>query len=191
MDTAGVGFARSRGSKAGCGVAARRSETLDARVLAIRWSMAGCGAVLHPAMETRARPVMQAWRVSKLAAFDQLEPHNMTEKLFEAALGIATPWFVAGVDFDAPGRTLSIRVDFKAGSRFAVPGSEGLHPVHDTLAKRYRHLNFFEHECFLEVRTPRVKLPDGWVRQVEPDWSGKLAVFTLMFEALVLALCRR
>jgi transposase len=115
----------------------------------------------------------------------------MTEKLFEAALGIAAPWFVDRVDFDAPGRTLSIRVDFKAGSRFAVPGSEGLHPVHDTVAKRYRHLNFFQHECFLEVRIPRVKLPDGSVRQVEPDWSGKLAGFTLLFEALVLALCQQ
>jgi hypothetical protein len=38
-------------------------------------------------------------------------------------------------------------VDFVAGSRFAVPGVEGEHPVHDTVTKRYRHLNFFQHEC--------------------------------------------
>jgi hypothetical protein len=29
------------------------------------------------------------------------------------------------------------------------------------VAKDYRHLNFFQHECHLRVRTPRVKLPDG------------------------------
>ena len=114
----------------------------------------------------------------------------MTEKLFEAALGITPPWFVAGVDFDAAQRTLTIQVDFVAGSRFAVPQSEGAHPVHDTVVKRYRHLNFFQHECHLEVRTPRVKLPDGGVRLVEPDWAGKLSGFTLLFEALVLLLCR-
>jgi transposase len=115
----------------------------------------------------------------------------MTEKLFEAALGIAAPWFVAGADFTAQARTLTIRVDFAPGSRFAVPGVAGEHPVHDTVSKRYRHLNFFQHECFLEVRVPRVTLPDGAVRQIEPPWAGKLSGFTLLFEALVLMLCQQ
>jgi transposase len=115
----------------------------------------------------------------------------MTDKLFETALGIAAPWYVAGVDFDAAGRKLTIRVDFAAGSRFSVPGVDGEHPVHDTVPKRYRHLNFFQHECFLEVRLPRVRLPDGAVRQVEPGWAGKLSGFTLLFEALVPTLCQQ
>lgn len=114
----------------------------------------------------------------------------MTEKLFEAALGIGAPWFVAGIDFNAQDRTLTIRVDFAVGSRFSIAGDTTLHPVHDTVSKQYRHLNFFQHECVLDVRTPRVKLPDGSVRLVEPAWSGKLAGFTLLFEAFVLALCR-
>jgi len=115
----------------------------------------------------------------------------MTEKLFETALGIGAPWFVAGADFNAQARTLTIRVDFAAGTRFAAPGVAGEHPVHDTVTKRYRHLNFFQHECFLEVRVPRVRLPDGAVRQVEPPWAGKLSGFTLLFEALVLMLCQQ
>ena len=115
----------------------------------------------------------------------------MTEKLFETALGIGAPWYVVGADFDAQARTLAIRVDFRVGSRFAVPGVEGEHPVHDTVSKRYRHLNFFQHECFLEARVPRVRLPDGAVRQIEPPWAGKLSGFTLLFEALVLMLCQQ
>jgi transposase len=63
--------------------------------------------------------------------------------------------------------------------------------VHDTEIKRYRHLNFFQHECALLVRTPRVKLPDGRVVRVEPDWAGQLAGFTLLFEAFVLALAQQ
>ena len=110
----------------------------------------------------------------------------MSEKLFETALGIGAPWFVAQTDFNAQARTLTIRVDFTAGTRFAVSGLAGEHPVHDTVSKRYRHLNFFQHECFLEVRVPRVKLPDGAVRQIEPPWAGKLSGFTLLFEALML-----
>ena len=115
----------------------------------------------------------------------------MTDKLFEAALGVSPPWQVTGADFDLAAKTLTIRVDFIAGSRFALAGVEGQHPVHDTVAKRYRHLNFFQHECVLEVRIPRVKLPDGSVRQVDPPWAGKLSGFTLLFEALVLLLCQQ
>ena len=86
----------------------------------------------------------------------------MTAKLFEAALGIAPPWTVASVDFDGSAKTLTVMIDFEAGSRFEVSGHAGAHPVHDTVTKNYRHLNFFEHECHLQVRTPRVKLPVGF-----------------------------
>lgn len=48
----------------------------------------------------------------------------MQNQLFEAALGIAKPWYVRGVDFDAARKVLTIGIDFVAGSRFpalAVP----------------------------------------------------------------------
>jgi transposase len=115
----------------------------------------------------------------------------MTNQLFAVALGIESPWFVQGVEFDEVKRQLTIQIDFTAGSRFGHADVAGEHPVHDTQIKRLRHLNFFQHECFLEVRTPRVRLPDGKVRLVEPSWVGKLDGFTLLFEALVLALCQQ
>jgi len=51
------------------------------------------------------------------------------------------------VRFDAGDKRLTIVIDFAAGSRFSHPDAPGLHPVHDTQIKRYRHLNFFQHEC--------------------------------------------
>jgi transposase len=114
----------------------------------------------------------------------------ITEKIFESALGISTPWYIAGLNFEPSQRKLRIRVDFEVGTRFAVPGQAGEHPVHDTVTKTYRHLNFFQHECELEVRVPRVKLTDGSVRQVTPPWAGRLSGFTLLFEAFVMLLCR-
>jgi transposase len=115
----------------------------------------------------------------------------MTAKVFEAALGIGAPWSVGAVEFDEATKVLTVPVDFKPGTRFKVSGHEGLHPVHDTVVKTYRHLNFFQHECYLQVRTPRVKLPDGSVRLVEPDFAGRLSGFTLLFEALVLMLSQQ
>jgi len=78
----------------------------------------------------------------------------MTNQLFAAALGIQSPWFVQDVNFDESKRQLTIQVDFKPGSRFAHADAVGEHPVRDTQIKRLRHLNFFQHECFLEVFTP-------------------------------------
>ena len=46
-------------------------------------------------------------------------------------------------------------------------GHEGGHPVHDTVSKSCRHMIFFQHVRVLQVRTPRVRLPNGSVRLVE------------------------
>lgn len=115
----------------------------------------------------------------------------MTNQLFETALGIKAPWFVQAVNFDASQRRLTIDVDFSRGARFTHSKAPGEHPVHDTQIKQLRHLNFFQHECYLQVRIPRVRLPDGKVAIVEPDWVGKLSGFTLLFEALVLMLAQQ
>lgn len=115
----------------------------------------------------------------------------MTAKLFEAALGITEPWSVKTVEFEEVTKVLTVQVDFKPGTRFTISGHEGTHPVHDTVTKTYRHLNFFQHECHLQVRTPRVKLPNGSVRLVEPDFAGRLSGFTLLFEALILMLAQQ
>jgi hypothetical protein len=113
------------------------------------------------------------------------------DKIFETALGIGAPWSVKSVQFQQADRRLIILIDFAPGRRFAVPGVEGMHPVHDTVSKDYRHLNFFEHQCLLRVRTPRVKLPGGGVRLIEPAFAGRLAGFTLLYEALILMLAQQ
>jgi len=115
----------------------------------------------------------------------------MTAKLFEVALGIATPWSVKTVQFDESAKVLTVLIDFEPGTCFAISGHAGMHPVHDTVNKTYRHLNFFQHDCHLQVRTPRVKLPSGSVRLVEPDFAGRLSGFTLLFEALILMLAQQ
>ena len=153
----------------------------------LRAAVEGLSLRTHPFHSTAAVNTIQKERLGL--------PPNLrvvaTKELFEAALGITKPWFVQGVDFEAEKHLLTIAVDFVSGSRFAHPDVPGEHPVHDTRTKRLRHLNFFQHECYLEVRVPRVRLPDGSVRQVEPPWFGRLDGFTLMFEALIVLLTQQ
>lgn len=101
----------------------------------------------------------------------------MREKqLFEAALGVAHPCYVSGTEFDVENRRLTIGIDLVASSRFAHPDAPDEHPVHDTQTKRHRHLNFFQHDCFLEVRVPRLKLPDGRVALAGKSWHRVHAI---------------
>lgn len=62
--------------------------------------------------------------------------------------------------------------------------------AYDTVKKSWRHLNFFEHNCYLTARVPRIKTPDNKVHLVLPAWSGLQNGFTLLFEVLILQLCR-
>jgi len=52
---------------------------------------------------------------------------SMQNQLLEVVLGIAKPWYVRGVDFDAARKVLTIGIDFVAGSRFPAPGVEAVH----------------------------------------------------------------
>lgn len=114
------------------------------------------------------------------------------ESLFSAALGLSTPWFVKSIKFDSKSKRLDLIIDFVKGSKFTIKEDGGViqHPVYDTQNKEWRHLNFFEHECYLQARVPRVQVPNGSIRLIQPPWSGLQNGFTLLFEALVLQLAK-
>lgn len=109
--------------------------------------------------------------------------------LFQLALGITSPWFVASSDFDGEKRRLDIRLDFKPGSRFDCPecNAHGCR-VHDTVEKTWRHLDFFQHQAFLTARTPRIACTKCGVRLVTVPWARPGSGFTLLFEGFAMAL---
>jgi transposase len=111
--------------------------------------------------------------------------------LFQRALGLEEPWQVVDVEFDAGERRLDLRIDFPKGSRFCCPecGRRGL-KVHDSEEKTWRHLDFFQHQAYLTARVPRVRCPEHSVRQVRLPWARERSGFTLLFEALVMALVK-
>lgn len=116
----------------------------------------------------------------------------MQANLFETALNIKSPFFIKNVQFDIHRKRLDIYIDFKRGSTFSYnnDGIEEVCKAYDTKDKQWRHLNFFEHECYLNVRVPRIKLRNGSVKLISLPWEGQNSGFTLLFEALVLQLCK-
>ena len=109
--------------------------------------------------------------------------------LLQLALGLAPPWTVTGSDFDAEARRLDIHIDFAAGSRFTCPGCGAADcPAHDTERMTWRHLNFFQHQAYLHARVPRVRCVRCGVKKISVPWAREGGGFTLLFEALVMAL---
>jgi transposase len=137
----------------------------------------------------------------------------ITKELFQMALNITAPWFVKNLNFNEEEKRLDIYIDFKKGSTFSYDFVETKTEIidekeveikdesklkkerfedlkaYDTTNKKWRHLNFFEHECYIHARVPRVKLPNGKVKIIKTPWEGISNGFTLLFEALLMQLC--
>ena len=63
-------------------------------------------------------------------------------------------------------------------------------PVHDTQEKVWRHLDFFQYAAYLHARVPRVQCPEHSVHLVPVPWAREGSGFTLLSEALVMAIVR-
>jgi transposase len=114
------------------------------------------------------------------------------ESLFAIALGITPPWEVEGIEFSKESKRLDIKIGFRRGATFACPACGTAAPAYDTSEKSWRHLNFFQYEAYLTARAPRVKCPNAGcgVKQIQVPWARPGSGFSLLFEALVMALVR-
>ncbi len=112
--------------------------------------------------------------------------------LFQMALGMTDPWIVESAEFDPQKKRLDIRINFKRGGTFNCPacGISGC-KAHDTVKKTWRHLNFFQHETYIHARVPRAGCSDCGPRIVDVPWARLGSGFTLLFEAMVMALAKQ
>jgi transposase len=113
-----------------------------------------------------------------------------SEALMSMALGLELPWKIKSVELKKGASEcpeLHIDIGFTRGSRF--PDGEGkLCPVHDTQSRRWQHLNFFEHACFIHCDVPRIKTSEGKIIRANVPWARKNSGFTSLFEAYAMVL---
>jgi transposase len=113
-----------------------------------------------------------------------------SKEIFAMALGDLGPWQLSKIRFevgDSGSKTLHLDLDFPPGSEFMDSRGE-LCKAHDTAMRTWRHLNFFEHQCYLNARVPRIKNQAGEVKTVTVPWASKNSGFTLLFEAYAMSL---
>ena len=111
---------------------------------------------------------------------------NSTD-IFTIALGLAKPWQIDDVTFDKSSSQLDIYLSFQRGYKFSLPTGEK-HSAYDTVTRRWEHLNFFQHRCYIHAKVPRVKGSDGSITTQPVPWARKGSGFTLLFEAFAMLL---
>jgi transposase len=119
------------------------------------------------------------------------EPYiQVIESLFEEALKLESPWKITKVDLDTEQGKITIWIDFSEGSLFRCSRCGNEATAYDTKEKVWRHLNFFQYECYLVVRVPRTDCKEDGALQVEVPWARQSTDWTLLFESLAMVLCR-
>lgn len=112
-------------------------------------------------------------------------------KLFGMALGLDNGWKVVKSEMDVGCRELKIWLDFTTGLRFPCPQCGRFCTVHDTVEKRWRHMDFWQHRTELIARVPRSRCEEHGVLMTEVAWARSGSGFTLMMEAVIVLLCQQ
>jgi len=110
-----------------------------------------------------------------------------SEKIFELALGLNAPWYVEKIEIKKSDleKQLHITIDYNKGY---YVDDKGKSIVHDRVDRTWRHLNFFEHACYIHCRVPRIKDKENKIRRVQVPWARTGSGFTLLFEAFSMCL---
>lgn len=117
-------------------------------------------------------------------------PVKSTE-LYRQLLGIVAPWTVERVDLDASAQKIDVYLEHQEGHRWACPECEKTCGLHDHAEERvWRHLDSCQFHTFVHARVPRVQCRDHGVRLVRVPWAEAGSRFTLMFEALAVAVLK-
>lgn len=115
-----------------------------------------------------------------------------SKEIFSIALNLADPWFIEDVQLKVPEGKISgridIYIDFVRGYQFS-DNQGNKTTAYDSVEREWRHMNFFQHECYLHARVPRIKGADGTgIKTVQVPWARSGSGFTLMFEAMSMLL---
>lgn len=105
-------------------------------------------------------------------------------------MNLSSPWKISELEFKecAGGKELHITIGHEKRAKFVHEKEEC--SVYDHQFRTWRHLDFFEHVCYLRAKVPRVKTGDGSVRLVQVPWAERGSSFTLLFEGKVRELVR-
>jgi len=111
-------------------------------------------------------------------------------EFFTAALELPSPWYISKLYFTKGEKGKQLHIHFSHARRVKFEYESEKYPVYDHQERSWRHLNFFQYDCYLHASVPRVKTKQGKVKLIEVQWSKLGSSFSLLFEQDVLNLSK-
>jgi len=107
-------------------------------------------------------------------------------------LGVTPPWRLVGQRLETRKQPHELHLEVAAdrGSLFPCPVCGKPCKAHDFAEFTWRHLNFFQHHCYITAKVPRTDCPEHGVLRITVPWAREGSRFTLLFEQAALMLVR-
>ncbi len=107
-------------------------------------------------------------------------------------LAIEAPWKLVNqhLELSSSPNELVLEIEAERGSLYPCPTCSKACPAHDFKTLTWRHLNFFQHHCYIKANVPRTRCAEHGVKRVNVPWAREGSKFTLLFEQSVLVLAR-
>lgn len=109
--------------------------------------------------------------------------------IFTQALPLPKPWIISSSELRPDKGVLILEVEVPLKTRMPCACGKEC-GVHDRKNKSWRHLNFWQYETIINAKVPRTKCDNCGVKLVDVPWARPGSGFTLLFEALILVLCK-
>lgn len=107
-------------------------------------------------------------------------------------LGATPPWKLVGQRLDTTKQPNQLHLEVAAarGCLFPCPACGKLCKAHDFAEFTWRHLNFFQHHCYVTAKVPRTDCREHGVLRINVPWAREGSRFTLLFEQAAIMLVR-
>jgi transposase len=115
-----------------------------------------------------------------------------SKDIIALGLGLQSPWEITGqlLDTEKSPHELRLTIQAQRGAQYPCPVCGALCQAHDFKEMTWRHLNFFQHHCYITAPVPRIRCQEHGVKRIEVPWARKGSKFTLLFEQAAMLLVR-
>ena len=112
--------------------------------------------------------------------------------IFALGLGLTAPWKLMEqrLDTNKSPHELHLRVAAGRVAQYPCPECGKSCKAHDFKEMPWRHLNFFQHHCYITAPVPRTNCPEHGVKRIVVPWAREGSHFTLLFEQAAMTMLR-
>lgn len=88
-------------------------------------------------------------------------------------LGVTPPWKLVSqrLETTTQPHQLHLALAAERGALFPCPTCGKLCKAHDFTEFTWRHLNFFQHHCYVTAKVPRTDCPEDGILRIKVPWA--------------------